>query len=358
MKILNTFCFIFLTFVVSAQVVPMLDFNNYFKNFSKGFFQTIELQRIEDFKAGDNLVGYVDVRGNLVVYDGKSKMNLANLKVEYEVSDNLLTWRIGTTLNMWDAGKKRTLSFNVGKYWVRDEIIVFEDTRFNSVGVYYNGEVQTLYTSVGVLKSPDFIGENIIAFRDNGDFNKVFWKGETYEIDVWHNPFVYSAGTDILAFNDPISGTFAVFDKGGFLDVEDFHVGTYKAGREFIVYENRNEELVYYKNGATEQLTNFGADVWEVKDDVAVWVENGFFYGYVNDQKTEIARFIPKDFKIKNDVVVFRNLIGGVSAFINNKVVELTSQMNSSYEIYGSTILVQLFNNSYIVYADGKKYTL
>lgn len=351
--------FVFMGLFSSAQnVVPMLDFNNFFKSFKDGYFQTIELQRIEGFKAGDNLVGYVDIRGNLIVYNGKSKMNLANLKVDYQVSDNLLTWKIGTTLNMWDDGVKKTLSFNVGQYWVKDEIIVFEDTRFNSVSVYFEGEVISLYTSVGDLRSPDFVGENIVAFRDNGDFNKVFWEGDIYDIDVWHNPFIYNGGTDILAFNDPISGTFAVFDKGGFIDVEDFHVGKYQAGREFVVYENRNDELIFYSNGKTEQLTNFGANSWEVKDDVVVWTENGFFYGFVDGVKTEIAKFIPEDYLIKNDVIVFRNMMGGVSALVNGKIEKLTSQMNSDFEIYGSTVLVKLFNNSYIVYSKGRKYTL
>ncbi len=359
MKIISLIIFVLITFFSSAQdVLPMLDFNNYFKNFKDGFFQTIELQRIEDFKAGDNVVGYIDVRGNLVVYDGKTKMNLANLKVDYQVSDNLLTWKIGTTLNMWDAGVKQTLSFNAGEYWVRDNIIVFEDTRFNSVNTYHDGNIITLYTSAGELRGPDFVGENIVAFQDNGGFNKVFWEGDIYEIDVWHDRYYYDAGTDILAFNDPISGTFAVFDKGGFMDVEEFHVPKYKAGRGFVVYENRNEELMYYNNGETKALTNFGASKWEVKDDVAVWIENGFFYACVSGEKTEIARYIPKDYLIKNDVVVFRNLMGGVSAFVNGKVISVTTQMNSEYEIYGSSILVKLFNNSYVVYSKGKKYTL
>ena len=359
MKILITIIFALISIVSSAQnVVPMLDFNNYFKSFKDGFFQTIELQRIEDFKAGDNVVGYIDVRGNLVVYDGKSKMNLANLKVEYEVSDNLLTWRIGSTLNMWDDGKKQTLTFNVGKYWVRDNIVVFEDTRYNSVNTYYKGEIITLYTSVGDLRSPDFVGENIIAFQDNGEFNKVFWEGEVYDIDVWHDRYNFNAGTDILAFNDPISGTFAVFDKGGFMDVEEFHVPEYKSGRGFVVYENRNAELIYYRNGETKALTNFGASKWEVKDDIVVWIENGFFYACVDGNKTEVARYQPKDYLIKNDVVVFRNLMGGVSAFVDGQIVSITTQMNSEYEIYGSTVLVKLFNNSYVVYSKGKKYTL
>ncbi|MBL1280497.1 MAG: hypothetical protein COA33_009505 [Fluviicola sp.] len=349
----------FAPFAISAQnVVPMLDFNYFFKNFKDGFFQQIEIQRIEEFKAGDNLVAYVDFRGNLIVYDGVKKMSLANLQVEYQVSDRLMTWKIGNTLNMWDNGQTKTLSFTNRNYWVKDNIIVFDDMQYNSVNVYYNGTITTLYTSVGDVDPPDFIGENIIAYRDNGNFNKVFWKGRVYDLEVWHNPFDYQAGTDILCFNDPMSGTFAVFENGQFLDVEEFHVGKYRAGRGFILYENRNNDLMYYSQGIRKQLTNYGADWWQVVDDVAVWTENGFAYALVEGVKYDLANYIPEEIILKNDVIAFRNIMGGVSALVNGKVVELTTQIKSTFSIYGSSVLIELFNRSYIVYSNGRKYSL
>tara|TARA_R110002072_G_scaffold302060_2_gene483612 strand:+ start:36414 stop:37493 length:1080 start_codon:yes stop_codon:yes gene_type:complete len=342
----------------SQSVVPMLDFNGFFKSFKDGFFQQIEIQRIKEFKAGDSLVVYVDFRGNLIVYDGVKKKNLANLKVEYEVSDRLMTWKIGTTLNMWDNGEIRTLSFTNQNYTVKDNIIVFDDMQYNTVNVYYAGKVRTLYTSVGDIDPPDFVGENIVAYRDNGNFNKVFWRGRIYDLEVWHNPFDFQAGTDILCFNDPMSGTFAVFENGQFLDVEEFHVGKYRAGRGFIVYENRNNELIYYSQGIKKQLTNYGADKWQVVDDVAVWEENGFTYAMIKGVKYELANYKTEEVLLKNDVVAFRNIMGGVSALVNGKIIEITTQMNSKFSIHGSSILVELFNNSYIVYSNGRKYSL
>ncbi len=357
-QIIFLFTLLLASICYTQSVTPLLDFNGFFKNFQEGYFRQVEFQRIEEFKSGDSICAYVDFRGNLIAYDGYSKKQLANLSVEYKVSDNLLTWKIGETLNMWDDGKIQTLSYNVRDYWVRDNIIVFEDMRFNSVGVYFEGKIYTLYTSMGELQAPSSVGENIVAFQDNGDYNKVFWNGQVYEIDVWQTPYDFQTGTDILAFNDPISGTFAVFENGDFLDVEEFHVNKYRAGRGFVVFENRNDDLVYYQNGETIQLTNFGASQWEVKDDVVYWVENGFTYVYADGKKTEIARFIPKEYSLKNGVVAFRNIMGGVSAYVDGKVYEITNQMNSEFEIYGSNVLVELFNNSFIVLYKGKNYRI
>lgn len=359
MKILSAFLVVFICGVsYSQQVIPLVDFNNYFKSFKDGFFRQIEFQPITEFKAGDDVVAYMNSRGDLMVYDGVKPERMANMTADYQVSDHLMTWKIGPTLNMWDGGDKMTLTYNARNYWVRDSIIVYEDMQYNSVNAYYNGKTYELYRSVGDVDTPDFIGENIVAFRDNGNFNKVFWRGKIYDLDVWHNRFEYQGGTDMIAFNDLINGTFAIFEKGNFLDVEQFHVTNYKVGRGFVVYESRNGDLMYYGNGVKKQISNFGATSWEVKDDVVVWTENNYMYAYIKETKYEFARYIPESYEIKNDVVVYRDMMGGVTALVGGEQIVITTQMSSEFTIYGSSVLVELFNRSYVVLWKGKVYSI
>ncbi|MFT5777342.1 MAG: hypothetical protein ACI837_000274 [Crocinitomicaceae bacterium] len=340
----------------SQEVTPFIDFSGYFKSFQNGFFRQVEFQPIKSFKTGDDLVAYIDFKGNLRVFDGSQPQDLANLAVEYEVSDHLLVWKIGTTLNLWDDGDLQTLSYYANSYALRDSLVVYQDTRSSSLMVYYDGENYELMRSTGVSPMPSHVGENIVVFRDNGNYYKVFWQGEIYDLDVWHNPIPFNVGTDILAFNDPITGTFAIFEKGQFLDVEDFHMNAYKAGRGFIAYENRNGELIYYGNGKKKKLTNFAPSFWDVKDDVVIWGENGVTSAHVNNVTIELARFIPKDYLVKNDVVAFRNAMGGVDALLDGKVKMLTNQTSGEYSIHGSTVLVRLFNSSYILFREGRQF--
>lgn len=360
MKRILSVALLLLSFSATSQkVIPIVDFSGYFKSFNDGFFRQIEFQRIKNFKTGDNVCAYFDFKGNLRVYNGGTPKDVANIETAiYTVSDNLMTWQLGETLNMWDNGKLQTLTYRAGQYKVTDSLIVYQDTRFNTVNVYYDGEIHELYMSVAGSSFPNFVGENIIAFKDNGNYYKVFWRGEIYDIDVWHNPYLFAGGTDMIAFNDPINGTFAVFDKGVFLDVEMFHMDSYKVGLGFVAYENLNGELMLYKDEQTVELSNFNTSYWDVKDNVVLWEENSFMYTYYNGEKFEVARYTPEDYKIKNGVIAFRNLMGGVSAFIDGKVVEITNQMDAQYSIHGNSVLVELFNNSYIVLHEGKKYTI
>ncbi len=346
-----------LSFGASAQnVVPFVDFSGFFKSYQNGFFRQIEFQRINEFKAGDDVVAYVDYRGNLRVFDGTEPKNIANVQAEYEVSDHLMIWKIGPTLNLWDGGELRTLTYFADKYVLRDSMVVFNDTRFNTVNVYYNGQVYELFKSTGDVLMPDKVGENIIAFRDNGNFNKVFWRGQIFELDVWHKPFEYSVGTDMVAFNDPINGSFAIFENGEFLDVEEFAMNSYQVGRGFMLYENQNNDLMIYQDGTTQKLTNFGASFYEVKDDVAIWTENGFTYGYANGVKHELAKFVVKNYQLKNDVIVFTNLMGGVDALIDGKVKTISTLMDVKFTIYGSAVLLESFNSTFSLHIDGREF--
>ena len=340
-------------------VIPVIDFNNFFLSFQDGYYRPIEVQPVQDFKAGDELVAYIDTRGNLRLYDGVARKDITNLNVQYQVSDHLMGYMIGPTLNMYDQGELSTLTYFARNFAVKDSIIVFEDTRFNSINAYYNDSTYMLSTLMGDLEMPMAIGENLLVFKDNGNMYKTFWNGGFYEIDVWNNqPNIdFQIGTDVLCFNDPTTQTFVVFDHGFFYDVEQLPMPKYRSGRGFIVYEDLSGNLWYYQNGAQFQLSNFSADFWDVKDDIVVWSESSYFFSYCNGEKTQIENFTPVQFKIKNDVLAYQNILGGVNAFVKGKKYELTNQLDSQFEIYGDRVLVKMFNNSFMVLENGKKYT-
>lgn len=355
MRCLIGFVFLIPFLALSQKVVPFVDFNLFFKTFENGFFKQLEFQPIRDFKAGDDFVAYTDTRGNLRIYDGKERKDISNMLYTYQVSDHLMGYNIGPTLNMWDNGKLSTLTYNSGEYIVKDSIIVYQDTRFNSVNVYWRKQKIPLYTVTGDLYMPVAVGDNIVVFKDNGDFYKIFYNGEIYDIGVWQGDINFVAGTDVVAYNDPLTRTFTVFFKGKFFDAEKLFMTNFKAGRGFVAYEDPNGNLCRFHT-SKEVISNFAPSYWDVTDDAIAWGENGRFYGYTKDGEFEIANFKPTDFKIKNNVIAFRNIYGGASALMDGKIYEISNMMDAEYFIYGNTVLVKLFNNSYIVFYKGRKY--
>lgn len=339
-----------------GQIAPFLDFNNFFKTFYKNNFRQLEFQRINSFEASDNLLVYNDYRGDFRVYDGENVQTLSNQNINYKLSDAQLAWNIGPTLFCLKNGEKELLTTFSNNYITSDSLIVYEDTRFNSVHVRSNNKKTQLYQVTGDLYMPIKIGDNTIVFKDNGDYYKFYWNEKIYDFAVYARPIEFDCGMNIICFNDPINRTFTVFDKGEILDVEPLFAKKFKAARDFIAYEDQQGNLWFYKNGSKQMLSNYGVNMWEAQDDIVVWNENAFFYAFIDGEKKQICNFIPKDYKIKNNTIVYRNLMGGISVFANNKKTDLTNQLDCTYSIYGNTVLVTMFNRSYMAYHDGKIY--
>ncbi len=343
---------------VSAQgIVPTLDFNNYFVSFQDGFFRPIEIQPIVSYKAGDEIVAYIDTRGNLKIYDGKERIDVTTLNVDYQVSDHLMAYRIAQGLRMWDAGKFTVLTNFGREYVVKDSIIVFEDIRYQALNVYWNQKVESLVTITNGVSMNASVGENLVVYKDNSNTYFVYWHGQKFEIGTYNEEVLdFQLGTDVMCFKDPYTQSFYVFDQGNFLELESFPIKKYKAGRGFVVYEDMNGNLWHYQNGQKTALSNFSSELWDVKDDICVWMENSYFFAYTNGQRVQVATYQPQVYLLKNNVLVYRNIIGGVSALVDGVSQEITNFPQADFEIYGSKVLVKLPNQTSVVFMNGKRY--
>jgi hypothetical protein len=355
MKFVFLFCL--LSFLGYSQVAPFVDYNGYFQTFYKGNIRMLEMQRITSYDAGDFIAPYIDGKGNFKIYNGEKVDQISIQAVNYKLSDYLVAWKIGSGIYSYDNGVKKVLTLFGGDFVVKDSLIVFQDTRFKTLNVLYRGEIIQLMQQTGDMTMPDCIGENIIGYKDNGDVYRVFWNGKIYEVGGTELGITFQSGTDILCFNDAINKTFAVFDKGTFMDVEGMYMKNYKAGRGFIVYEDQAGNLWKYQNGEKVNITDFNSGVWEVKDDVLFWNENNLFFTFFNGEKKLICNYKPDDYLLKNNVIAFRNSQGGVSACVAGKTQQITQQKDALYTIYGSSVLVELFNKSFVYFSEGNLFT-
>ncbi|MCE3295824.1 MAG: hypothetical protein K0R65_1538 [Crocinitomicaceae bacterium] len=356
MKILSLLVLL-IVFGAQAQHAPFIDFNRYFRTFYKNSFRQLEFQPIRSFEGSDTYTVYLDYRGDFKYYDGEKVQTISNQSITYKLSDGQLAWTIGTGLFCLSGDEKIMLTVFADRFEVTDSLIVYEDTRFNSLNYRYKGENHQLVQSTGDLQFPLKLGDNTIVYKDNGDFIKFLWRGTSYDYNVYTKAINFECGMDVICFNDPLNQSFAVFDKGQILDLESMFVKKYKAGRGFVAYEDQQGNLWYYKNGEKQQISNFPS-FWEVKDDLLVWGENSIVYAFYEGEKKQLANYTPADYKIKNSTIAFRNSMGGVSVFSQGKLEQVTTQTQSSYEIYGNTVLVELFNKSFVVYSDGQKFEL
>jgi hypothetical protein len=258
---------------------------------------------------------------------------------------------------MWDAGKFTVLTNFGREFVVKDSIIVFEDIRYQALNVYWNQKVESLVTITNGVSMNASVGENLVVYKDNSNTYFVYWHGQKFEIGTYNEEVLdFQLGTDVMCFKDPYTQSFYVFDQGNFLELESFPIKKYKAGRGFVVYEDMNGNLWHYQNGQKTALSNFSSDLWDVKDDICVWMENSYFFAYTNGQRIQVATYQPQSYLLKNNVLVYRNIIGGVSALVDGVSQEITNFPQADFEIYGSKVLVKLPNQTSVVFMNGKLY--
>jgi hypothetical protein len=305
---------------------------------------------------GDEVIAYYNVQADFKIFDGTFARLITNQSVNFKSSDHLAAWNLGPLLYYYENGKPKNLTSFGGNYWVTDSLITFQDTRFNSLSVVYRGNIIPLMQSTTEIPSPVVQGENLVVFKDNGDVFKVFYQGNVFEIGAYNGTdYKFFAGTDILAFNDPQTRTFAVFQKGEFVDVEEFHSPKVKAGRGFVVYEDLQGNLKYYGNGEIQTLSSY-PQFWDAKDDIALWGDATNTYQLIKGVKKTVAGFLIKEWQLKNDVVAYRTQVGGVAASVNGENKEITTIYNPEFVINGHGVMVTLQNKSVIILYNGQLY--
>lgn len=338
-------------------LLPFMDYNNFFQVFKDGNFNQVEHLAVNDLSFGDELVAYTNSQRDFKVYDGKKTQLLTNQIVQFKQSDHILAWNIGPIINYFENGKSHVLTSFGGDYVVGDSLLVYQDTRYGTLNVMYEGVITVLVRTTGDIYMPEVVGDNLLVFRDNGNVYKVFWRGQIIELGVWNGfaNFEFFAGTDILAFNDPSTRTFAVFENGEFLDVEGQQVAKVKPGRGFIVYEDVQGNLKYYGRGERKELSSFN-QFWDAKDDVVLWGESNSTFTLENGERKQVCNYAAKDWKLKNDVIALRSNLGGVAAYRKGNYKEITSISASEFVINGHGVLVTLSNKSVIAYYNNEIY--
>ena len=334
---------------------PFVTMQGLFKIFQDGIVRQLEHLPPLELQIGDNIIGFISNNRDLRVYDGKKVTTLSGLVSNFQVSDNFIALQNGPILSVWHAGKGQWLTNFGRRYVVTDSLLVFEDTQMNSVQVWYKNSVQDLYTVIGDIYLPKYIGDNILAFEVIGGTHYIFHRGKMYEIDTYRQPVEFSCGRDIAAFNDPLTRTFAIFEHGEFFDLEPMHVVKFKAGISCLTYLDQNLNMWYYRSGNKTMLSNFSPDYWEANDHCVVWGEGDQFFVWDGIHKVVAAYYRPDRWIIKNNVVAFKNQLGGVDCVIDGTHVNITNEPMVDFYISGETIVVELINKNFLAYVGGRK---
>lgn len=341
----------------SAQNInTFTDANNRLYQFKDGNFEQIYYQVTKDVLVSNHHVCIVDSKGDVYVFYNGEKIQVAQTQSEIINTDNLLLVRTSSVLRVFDQGVVTMISPNALGFAAGDSVVLFQDVIGGYLNYYYQNEVHQISMIVGDYPvGVGEVGANTFIYKDNAGNHSVFWHGKFHELINTRQLVQYSAGQDVVAFNDPQNLTFSAFDNGYIVDLDRQFAQTFKAGDNFIYYKDAGD---VHRVVREERFTDLGLDLKNVvvTDSLVIYTDYGATKIWYNEKIYQLFNMVISEYQTDGGIVAYKNNLGGVSAFFRGQEVDVTNTRVESFKLVGSTIVLKYGPSSYSVWWNGKIY--
>jgi len=344
-------------FSKSQNIVAYSDYQKKFFVFDDGKFRQLEFQPVLSYDIGDKCVGYVTNGNHFKVYNNRIDYDLSSMVRSYKVTDNLVSYQVGTQLYVFENGKKSLLSRYVGNYFADDSLVAFFDTENYFFQVYYKGKVITLedgllYEDISLFK----VGSNIVAYIDAYNNFKIFYRGESIEL-LQTLPAGVEIGRNVLAYIEPISNYLSVFYNGETTVLENFKPKSYQAGYEKVAYITNMDDFKLFDNGEVYTISSFKPDNYKLKDEMLVYEQQGQLFAFYKGNNFLVENYIPTSYKFHKGTIVYFDQNGYLNLFRNGERKILTYENVNDYKVLRNVVIYNEGMNTTKIYYNGKEYS-
>lgn len=340
----------------SQNISAFSDVNNKLYQFNKGEIKLVEYQKVSRLQIGNKYIAYANSQGDYYVRWEDKKMRLAQGFTEFFETDNMLIAHFTSILKVVDKGKIINLTSFVQSFGYGDSLVVFQDKIGGNLKYYYQDTIIEFAQIIGEYEFyPGLVGNNVFAYADNAGNYYAFQNHHFYPLFSANGYAKFSAGLNVIAFNDLENSTFAMYRNGEIFDLEDQYALNYKAGDDFVYYKDQSETHKVYYDDEIYELGFYLQNI-SVRDSVVTFFEAGYLKIWYDKEIYTIYNTNVSTHQIDGGIVAFTNKNGGVSAFVRGEEIEITNQKVTGFWLNGNTIVLQFSPSSFAVWWSGKLY--
>ncbi len=351
--------FLFIACQASAQnIAAFSDYQKNFWVFDSGNMRQLEFQPVLSHQTGDKCIGYETNSNHLKIYYNHIDYDVTSMVTAYTVTDNLVSYKVGTQLYVFEDGVKKNLSRFVGHHETGDSIVGFFDTEKYYLQVYYDGQIITIADGLLYQDTKAFIvGSNMLAFVDAFQNFKVFYQGEIY--DVLQTDLIIAAriGRNVMAFIDPVTDFLQVFYDGEVIELETFRPLSFQVGYEKVAYIDNMESFKLFDNGEVYTVSDFPPDMYLLKDNMLIYHQQGQLWTFYKGESYLIENYIPTTYKINDNAIAYTDQNGYLNLVEENGRKVLSYEKINDYEVLRNVVIYNQGMNTTKVYFNGKTYT-
>jgi hypothetical protein len=340
----------------AQDISAFSDANRKLYEFNSGRIKMIEFQEVQNLQIGNKYLAYSDARGDYFVRWNGVKTKLSQGQTQFFETHNYLVAQHTSILKVVDNGEIKNLTSYVNSFGYGDSIIVFQDRIGGNLKYYYQ---DTIIEFAHVIGDYDLtggnIGDNVFAYQDNAGNYYGFSNSNFYKLFSANQYVKISAGLNLIAYNDPETRTFAVFQNGEIQDVENEFVTNFETGRDFVYFFDQSATHKVFYHDEVKEL-GYDLENVEVHDSLITFREADYLKIWYDNEIYTIFNSRAKDFQADNGTLAYFNDKGGVSAFRRGKEIDISNQKVEQFWLNGNTIVIKYSASAYSVWWNGKMF--
>lgn len=344
-------------FRLAAQdISAYVDYRGYLYAFDKGTFHKLEYLPPTSYKVGGNAVAYIDNKNDFRIYYGGevyTQLNAADFY--YTVTENLVAYRVGRVLYVFDEGEKKTLSYYSTMLTTCDSVLAFFDDSNYNLYTYYNHRMAELESSLLEVPRSLRCGPNTIAWINQSNFFNVFYQGRTFTLDNIA-PLSFSPGRDIVAYVDGYDHYFHLFYYGDTAMVETFAPDSFKVGYGIMAYTDYLGNFRVFSKGKTDKLLSDRPDFFKVQGNIITYAYNRSFYAWYQGRVYNLETFVPSDIQTGINGVAWLDESGRLMFFDRGKTYTASYEVINSYSLDGNVLKFEVGTNTTHMFFEGQTY--
>ncbi len=224
------------------------------------------------------------------------------------------------------------------KYTATDYLLGY--SIYEQLNVYDNGKTKVLSTAADGY----IVQDSLIAWHDKvKQTMEVYYNGRTIKVldGLIYNPLkIFKAGDNTIAWVNSSTQSFSVFYHGHTIVLDDYSQEvTFDAGRDIVAfYDTPDQVFNVFLNGEVTEIEPFIPKSFKVGDDMVVYVDNmGKLKYYDRNGVQTITNFEPSFYDVEDMVMVYEEQ-GFLKTFCNGEVYIIERYIPQPYKLDYNTI--------------------
>lgn len=329
--------------------------------FDNGANTRVEPLIPRDYKIGRTGIAYIDNLSNFKIYKDGAVNTVSNfLTTDFQVSDNLITYKASKILSVMDGSDVVLLSRLCNQYAMGDSVVMFFDLNKQTFNGYSNGKIVELEGFLN-LDTTDFdfqqtvkVSDNIGAYINYNDQFKVFYNGES---EVLENQRVkdFKLGRNTLAYVD-INNIFKIYHNGQVFQADPFLPKSFMVGDDVVAFQSSDGYFKIFYAGKMYTI-GYYTPMYQVKDWLVTFEDlNGYFKVFYEGEQTMLENYVPDKMEIGYHSVAWVNKANILRMFSKGKLYDVSNASLNEIRLDYDVLQYKVGFNSFKMFYDGNTY--